>query len=160
MINKQTNPKASILPFILTSFELSFTFYVDSFVSNSEFGFFNHVQHFLAILTLSIKLYINIRNFKYFFSIVNIFILDKPVALNKILPRMKDILTRREVCEYLRVSESFLSKLMKSGQLPYIKFERRVLFRRQDLERLIETKVNEIKISKEVNIKKGHKLKK
>jgi excisionase family DNA binding protein len=53
---------------------------------------------------------------------------------------MKEILTKKEVCDYLRISESVLNKLMKSGELPFIKFERRVVFRRSDIEKFLEEK--------------------
>jgi excisionase family DNA binding protein len=48
-------------------------------------------------------------------------------------------LTKREAAEYTRVSIATLERLMRKG-LPHIKLERRVLFRREDIDRWLESK--------------------
>jgi len=52
----------------------------------------------------------------------------------------KDLLTKKETMEYLRISASTIEKLMKSGELPYIKFERKVLFRKSNIDKFLEKK--------------------
>jgi excisionase family DNA binding protein len=48
-----------------------------------------------------------------------------------------EYLTKQEVLALLKVSRSILEDLMKQG-LPHIKFKRRVLFRRKDLDDFIQ----------------------
>jgi excisionase family DNA binding protein len=54
----------------------------------------------------------------------------------------KDVfLTKKEVVEYLRISEGTLYKLMKRKAFPYIKLERKVLFKKQDIDKFLESKL-------------------
>lgn len=50
----------------------------------------------------------------------------------------KDLMTRLEVIEYLRISSATMSRLMKSCAFPYIKLERRVLFRKSEIDAYLE----------------------
>lgn len=45
----------------------------------------------------------------------------------------QELVTRKEVCILLRISEPTLWVLTKSGKLPFIKIGRRVLFDRQQI---------------------------
>ncbi|MEN6560106.1 MAG: helix-turn-helix domain-containing protein [Acidobacteriota bacterium] len=49
-------------------------------------------------------------------------------------------MTKAEAAEFLRISLDTLEKLMRRG-LPYVKFERRVLFRKRDIDKWLESKV-------------------
>jgi excisionase family DNA binding protein len=51
-----------------------------------------------------------------------------------------DILTKTQVQEYLKISRGSLSRLMTSGEIPYFKLARRVLFRKADVDAWLETK--------------------
>lgn len=50
------------------------------------------------------------------------------------------LLTRRDVMEYLRVSPGTLDKLVKKHELPCIKLERKVLFRKSAIDAWLESK--------------------
>ncbi len=50
------------------------------------------------------------------------------------------LMTKKDVMAYLRISHDTLHRLMKSGTFPYIKLERRVLFRRSEIEAFLESK--------------------
>jgi excisionase family DNA binding protein len=50
-------------------------------------------------------------------------------------------LTKKEVMEYLRISQGTLYKLMKRRAFPYIKLERKVLFKKADIDRFLESKI-------------------
>jgi excisionase family DNA binding protein len=52
----------------------------------------------------------------------------------------ENLLTRKDVMEYLRISHGTLDKLMKTGDLPFIKLERKLLFRKKDVDAWLETK--------------------
>jgi excisionase family DNA binding protein len=52
-----------------------------------------------------------------------------------------ELLTRNEVLEYLKISKGTLSKLMKQKAFPYIKLEKRVLFRKKDIDEFLESKL-------------------
>lgn len=52
----------------------------------------------------------------------------------------KELLTKQETIEYLRISMNTLYRLMKSGELTYIKLERKVLFKKEDIDKFIESK--------------------
>ena len=55
--------------------------------------------------------------------------------------RMKrELMTKAELMDYLRISKRTLDKLMKTDDLPYIKLARRVLFKREDVDAFLETK--------------------
>ena len=51
-----------------------------------------------------------------------------------------ELMTRNEVMEYLKISHGTLHKLMKQKALPYIKFEKKVLFRKSDIDKFLESK--------------------
>ena len=50
------------------------------------------------------------------------------------------LLTRKDVMVYLRISPGTLDKLVKKHEFPSIKLERKVLFRKADIEAWLETK--------------------
>ncbi len=52
----------------------------------------------------------------------------------------KSLLTKIELMGYLRISRSTLDKWIKEKYLPYIKLDRRVLFRREDIDRFIKSR--------------------
>ena len=52
-----------------------------------------------------------------------------------------DIMTKDEVLEYLKISMNILDRLMKSKELPYVKLERRVLFRKKDIDEFLERRL-------------------
>ena len=53
----------------------------------------------------------------------------------------KDILlTRKELMDYLKIKQSTLRKLMLRNEFPYFKLERRVLFRKDDIDKWLESK--------------------
>jgi len=49
-------------------------------------------------------------------------------------------LTKKELMAYLKVSRTIIEKLMRQG-LPHIKLDRRVLFRREDVDKWLESKI-------------------
>jgi excisionase family DNA binding protein len=51
-----------------------------------------------------------------------------------------EYMTKAECQEYLRISKSSLEKLVKEG-LPRIKLDRKVIFRKVDVDRWLEKKV-------------------
>jgi NitT/TauT family transport system substrate-binding protein len=50
----------------------------------------------------------------------------------------QELLTKRELMEYLRISKGTLDKLMKRRDLPFLKLGKRVLFRRQEIDAWLE----------------------
>jgi len=50
------------------------------------------------------------------------------------------LLTRKDVMDYLRISPGTLDKLVKKHELPCIKLERKVLFKKADVEAWLESK--------------------
>ena len=57
------------------------------------------------------------------------------------LPQMEtEYLTKNELMAYLKVSRTIIEKLMRQG-LPRIKLDRRVLFRREDVDRFLEKRL-------------------
>jgi excisionase family DNA binding protein len=52
----------------------------------------------------------------------------------------KDFFTKRELMEYLRISRGTVDKFMRHQGLPYIKLGKKVLFRKSDIDRWIESK--------------------
>jgi len=55
-------------------------------------------------------------------------------------PKMSaDYLTKKEFMAYLKISRTTVDRLMQQG-LPYIKLERRVLFRRSEIDAFLESK--------------------
>lgn len=54
----------------------------------------------------------------------------------------KDLLmTKKEVQEYLKISHGTLYILMKRGAFPYIKLDRKVLFRKRDIDAFLESRL-------------------
>ena len=53
----------------------------------------------------------------------------------------EELLTRDEVMEYLKISKGTLLKLMRQKAFPYIKLERKVLFRKKDIDEFLESKL-------------------
>ena len=53
----------------------------------------------------------------------------------------KELMSQVELVQYLQISRTTLHKLMKSRQIPFIKLGRRVLFRKQDIDRFLESKI-------------------
>ena len=51
-----------------------------------------------------------------------------------------ELLTINEALEYLKISRGSLYKLMKQKAFPYIKLEKRVLFRKSDIDKFLESK--------------------
>jgi excisionase family DNA binding protein len=49
-------------------------------------------------------------------------------------------LTKQELCEYLKVSRWIIEKLMRDG-LPHVVLGRRVLFRREDVDKFMAARV-------------------
>jgi len=53
----------------------------------------------------------------------------------------KDILmTKKEAQGYLKISHQTLHLLMKEKAFPYIKFKRKVLFKKSDIDKFLESK--------------------
>ena len=50
-------------------------------------------------------------------------------------------MTKKEVAELLRSSLTTVDRLMSSGKLKYIKLEKKVLFRRKDIDRWLDSRV-------------------
>jgi len=53
----------------------------------------------------------------------------------------RDLLTRKETMEYLRISRGMLDRIMKRRDLPFIKLGKKVLFRKSDIDRFLESKL-------------------
>jgi excisionase family DNA binding protein len=51
-----------------------------------------------------------------------------------------EYLTKKEVLAYMKVSRTIIEKLMRQG-LPHIKLDRRVLFRKKDVDAFLEKKI-------------------
>ena len=51
-----------------------------------------------------------------------------------------DYLTKKELLAYLKVSRALVEKFMREG-LPHIKLDRRVLFRKADVDKFMESKL-------------------
>jgi excisionase family DNA binding protein len=52
-----------------------------------------------------------------------------------------DILTREELVAYLKIGKGTLHKLMKQKAFPYMKLDRKVLFRKSDIDKWLESKM-------------------
>jgi excisionase family DNA binding protein len=50
------------------------------------------------------------------------------------------LLMRSELMEYLKIKQGTLRKLMLRNEFPYFKLERRVLFRKSDIDKWLESK--------------------
>ena len=53
----------------------------------------------------------------------------------------RELLTRAEVMEYLRISRGTLDRLIKNRALPFIKLEQKVLFRKKDIDAFLEKRL-------------------
>jgi excisionase family DNA binding protein len=51
-----------------------------------------------------------------------------------------DLMTKREVMDYLRISLATLDRLIKRHAFPYIKLEKKILFRRSEIDAYLESK--------------------
>ncbi len=51
-----------------------------------------------------------------------------------------DLMTKSEVMAYLRISLGTLNRLIKRHAFPFVKLERRVLFRRSEIDAYLESK--------------------
>ena len=49
-------------------------------------------------------------------------------------------MTKTDVMEYLRISHDTLHRLMKRHAFPYVKLDRRVLFRKNEIDTYLESK--------------------
>lgn len=55
-------------------------------------------------------------------------------------PMETEYLTKKELMAYIKVSRTIVDKLVRQG-LPHIKLDRRVLFRRGDVDKWLESKI-------------------
>jgi len=60
----------------------------------------------------------------------------------------KDLLTRKETMEYLRICRGTLDRMMKKHDIPFIKMGKKVLFRKSDIDAFLESKTVRIKPKK------------
>lgn len=51
------------------------------------------------------------------------------------------LMTREEVLQYLRIGRGTLLKLMRKGEIPFARLERKLLFRKSDIDGFIEAKI-------------------
>ena len=51
-----------------------------------------------------------------------------------------EYMTKAELQEYLRISKSSVEKLMREG-MPFVKLDRRVIFRKADVDKWLESKI-------------------
>lgn len=56
------------------------------------------------------------------------------------MPR-DEFMTKDEVIAYIKISKGTLYKLMKARAFPYIKLDRKVLFRRRDIDAFLKSKL-------------------
>jgi excisionase family DNA binding protein len=52
-----------------------------------------------------------------------------------------DLFDKKGLAEYLKIGRATLQKLMAAKAFPYIKIGRRVLFRKADIDKWLETKI-------------------
>ena len=52
----------------------------------------------------------------------------------------REFYTKPELMELLRISKGTLDKIMRKREIPYIKLERKVLFKKADIDAWLETK--------------------
>ena len=50
-------------------------------------------------------------------------------------------MTRQELQEYLRISRASVFKLLKANEIPVIRIGRKLLFRKDDIDRWLDSKV-------------------
>jgi len=53
----------------------------------------------------------------------------------------RTFLTKAEAAEYMRVSRATVDRLMKRRGLPFIKLEKKVLFRKKDIDAFLEKRL-------------------
>jgi excisionase family DNA binding protein len=53
----------------------------------------------------------------------------------------KILLTKKDVQEYLHISHETLQRLMRKNAFPYIKMERKVLFKKEDIDAYLEAHI-------------------
>jgi len=63
-----------------------------------------------------------------------------PHEMDKDKSAKDSLLTRQELMDYLKIKQGTLRKLMLNNEFPYFKLERRVLFRKDDIDKWLETK--------------------
>ena len=52
-----------------------------------------------------------------------------------------DLMTKQDVMDYLKISHQTLYRLMKKRETPYFKLERKVLFRKAEIDKWLESKI-------------------
>jgi excisionase family DNA binding protein len=57
------------------------------------------------------------------------------------MAKREDLMTKPEVMEYLRISRQTLQRLMRKHAFPFIKFEKKVLFKRSDIDKYLEAHI-------------------
>ena len=60
---------------------------------------------------------------------------------DKVKTSSSELLTREQAMQYLQISHGTLNKLMRQKAFPYIKLERKVLFKKADIDRWLESKM-------------------
>lgn len=53
----------------------------------------------------------------------------------------KELLTIKDLMAYLSIGRSSIYKILKVGELPYIKLGKRVLFRKKDVDKFLESRL-------------------
>lgn len=56
------------------------------------------------------------------------------------MPATDELLTKEEVLEYLKISHQTLYKLMKNDSFPHMRLERKLIFRKSDIDAWLESK--------------------
>jgi excisionase family DNA binding protein len=56
------------------------------------------------------------------------------------MPIPSEFLTKDDLIKYLKISRPTINRLMKQKAFPFIKLARRVLFRKADIDRFLESK--------------------
>ena len=58
-----------------------------------------------------------------------------------------NLLTKEETLEYLRISKTTLEYLIKKEGLPFIKWRRKLLFRKSDLDKFLDQSVQSLVVN-------------
>lgn len=64
----------------------------------------------------------------------------KELAVPFDMPVFPEFLTKDDLIRILKISRPTINRLMKQKAFPFIKLERRVLFRKSDIDRFLESK--------------------
>jgi len=56
------------------------------------------------------------------------------------MPETDEILTKDEVLKYLKISHQTLYKLMKKDSFPHMRLERKLIFKKSDIDAWLESK--------------------